>query len=74
MALFHAKQRIIIAWVLVFAIVGLVILVRLLPQPWRGIVDVGVVVELLIGSLSILYIYLQALFGFGEPSTDSFPD
>ena len=36
-------------------IVGFVLIARLLPQPWRGIVDAGVVVGLVIGIASILY-------------------
>jgi hypothetical protein len=31
------------------------LIARLLPQPWRGIIDAGVVVGLAIGIVSILY-------------------
>lgn len=40
-------------------IISFVLLVRLLPQPWRGIVDVGVVAGLVVGVLSIFYYVLQ---------------
>lgn len=40
-------------------IVCFVLLVRMLPQPWRGIVDVGVVAGLIVGVGSIVYYLLQ---------------
>ncbi len=53
---FHAtRKRMIVSWSVASGIVVLVLLVRLLPQPWRGIVDCGVVVGLLMGMVSILY-------------------
>lgn len=42
-------------------IVLLVILVRLVPQPWRGIVDTGVVIGLLWGLFTLLFYGVQAL-------------
>ena len=36
-------------------IVCFVILIRLMPQPWRGLLDAGVVVGLSLGVLSIFY-------------------
>jgi len=52
------RQRVSIA--LTLGIVVLVILVRFLPQPWRGILDAGVVVGLAWGVLSLLYFSGQA--------------
>ena len=49
-----SKKRQIVAIVLTIAIMVLALITRLLPQPWRGIVDAGVVVGLLWGTLSIL--------------------
>jgi hypothetical protein len=47
MGLFGARRRTTVAvWSVTVGIVVLVVLVRLLPQPWRGIVDAGVVVGL----------------------------
>lgn len=40
-------------------IVTFVLLVRMLPQPWRGIVDVGVVAGLVVGVASIMYYLVQ---------------
>lgn len=51
------------SWGLVLGITALVLLVRLLDQPWRGIVDAGVVVGLTWGGLSILWLTLLALRG-----------
>ena len=74
MAMFHAKKKnIIVAWCLFFGIVLLVILVRMLPQPWRGIVDAGVVVGLVWGTLSILVLYARCLMGI-VPADDSLPN
>lgn len=64
MSLFRSTRKgLIVAWTLVVVIIGLVTLVRTLPQPWRGIVDAGVVVGLAGGALSILYFCVQALAG-----------
>ena len=41
-------------------IVFFVVLVRLLPQPWRGILDAGVVTGLTIGCFSIVYFVFYA--------------
>lgn len=56
MSLFHASRRgLTVAWILLIGIVLLVLLVKALPQPWRGIVDGGVVVGLAwgLGSLCL---------------------
>ncbi len=44
MGLIHAsRRRLVASWVLLVAIVALVLLVRGVPQPYRGIIDLGVV-------------------------------
>ena len=53
-------------------IVTLVLLVRLAPQPWRGIIDAGVVLGLGIGSASILYFVVRALRD-GPPAPPDLP-
>jgi len=73
MGYFHAtKKRMITTWCLTFGITILVILVRLAPQPWRGIVDGGVVVGLSLGVLSILFFVLKLESGGWQnmPSPD----
>jgi len=54
--LVHAtRKRLVVSWCVTIGIVGLVLLVRLLDQPWRGIIDAGVVLGLMVGVLSIVY-------------------
>lgn len=61
MAYFHAPRRRKITSISVtLGIIVLIILVRLLPQPWRGIVDGGVVVGLAWGLVSLLVFSVQA--------------
>ncbi|MBI5207393.1 MAG: hypothetical protein HY934_06330 [Candidatus Firestonebacteria bacterium] len=51
---------------LTIAIVILIILIRKLPQPWRGIVDFGVVAGLIFGIISLI------IFGYKALSNDKF--
>ena len=61
MGYIHAtKRRQIVSFGLPGLIVVFVILVRLLPQPWRGILDAGVVTGLTIGCFSIVYFLILA--------------
>lgn len=57
------RKRKIVAFVITAMIVSLVLLVGKLPQPWRGIVDAGVVVGLLWGLVSLWFYVLKAFFG-----------
>jgi hypothetical protein len=67
MSLFHATRRAVIAaWSVTTLIVIFILLAPRLPQPWRGILDGGVVVGLAAGTLSILYFFSRALRG--EPA------
>lgn len=64
MALFAAtRRRWMVSWVVVIAVVGLVTLMRWVPQPWRGIVDGGVVVGLAWGVLAIFAYLVRAALG-----------
>jgi hypothetical protein len=73
MALFHARRKnLIMSWTLLSFILLAIVLIRQLPQPWRGIVDVGVVAGLAVGLLSLLYIFVRAVGGW-IPTTDSLP-
>ena len=61
MGYFHAPKRRRVTSISVTAgIIILIILVRLLPQPWRGMVDAGVVVGLAWGMISLLLFSFQA--------------
>ncbi len=58
--IYATRKRMILSISLTSMIVCFVILVRLLPQPWRGIVDAGVVTGLILGVASILYYLVQS--------------
>lgn len=49
------RRRMLGAWLLTLAIIVIVLIYRALPQPWRGILDAGVVVGLLWGVAATLY-------------------
>ena len=62
MGFFHAtRRRRVTSFAVTGGIVLLVLLVRLLPQPWRGIVDLGVVTGLSWGLISLLVYSARAL-------------
>ena len=62
MAFFHApRKRQLISISMTSGIIVLVILVRLVPQPWRGIIDAGVVLGLIWGLVSLALFSFQAL-------------
>jgi hypothetical protein len=64
MSLLHATPRAKrVAWGITLGVILLVILVRAAPQPWRGIIDGGVVVGLFLGAASIVYYFVLALSG-----------
>lgn len=61
MGYFHAsRRRKIVSISLTLGIIVLVLLVRLVPQPWRGIIDVGVVIGLAWGIISLFIFSIQA--------------
>ena len=62
---YTTRRRLIIAYVMTLGIVLLVILFNQISQPWRGILDAGVVVGLSWGVISIIVYYVQAM-GSGE--------
>ncbi len=59
--------------ILLSGIVVLIVIVRNLDQPWRGIIDAGVVVGLGIGVASILYYTVRALTGRPSPADPDLP-
>lgn len=61
MGYFHATpKRQLLSFGLTAMIICFVLIARQLPQPWRGILDAGVVVGLSLGVISILYFMLIA--------------
>lgn len=69
-----SRRRQIASWALLTMIVVLVIGVRQLPSPWRGIVDAGVVVGLSVGILSLGVHWVRVRAGRGEPVDPCLPD
>jgi len=64
MGLIHAApRRLVVSWLLLVALAAIVLLVRKVPQPYRGIIDAGVVLGLAWGIGSILCFAVRALFG-----------
>ncbi len=63
MGFIHAtRRRQLISFLVTAAIISVVLLVSLVPQPWRGVIDAGVVLGLLIGVASILFFFVQVTF------------
>ncbi|WP_417227061.1 hypothetical protein [Amphritea sp.] len=65
------RQRMIVTYCLLLGILVLIQLVHMLDQPWRGIIDLGVVVGLSWGSVSIVLFVLKA---FMSKSFDYSPE
>jgi hypothetical protein len=57
------RKRMIVTYSLTLGIIVMVLLVHQLAQPWRGIVDLGVVTGLLWGLTSTVLFTLRAFFG-----------
>ena len=54
------RHRMIISYLLTSMIIVLVMVTRMVDQPWRGIIDAGVVIGLIWGLASMLYYIVQA--------------
>lgn len=64
MSFFHATPRgRATAWGVTLAVVAAILAIRLLPQPWRGILDAGVVVGLGWGAATLIASAVQGLRG-----------
>ena len=75
MGYFHTtRKRKIVSYCFTALIVGLIILVRQLKQPWRGIIDAGVVLALGWGLVSIWIFAGKAFFGRGVDVSPETPD
>ncbi len=67
------KQRKILNISLLIGIVFLIVLIRFLNQPWRGIIDVGVVIGLVWGVCSIFLMTIKAFVGGGTEYNPEIP-
>jgi len=75
MGYFHAtRKRKIVSMSLTAGIVILILAVRAIDQPWRGIIDAGVVVGLGWGLISLLIFSLLAFFSAACPYTPEVPE
>lgn len=72
--LFGARRRTtIVVWSVTLGIVCLVVLVRMLPQPWRGIVDAGVVVGLGWGIVTLAVEFVTVATGKRSAASAELP-
>jgi hypothetical protein len=69
--IFATRRRKILSFGLSAMILSFVLIVRLLPQPWRGIVDAGVVTGLMLGIVSIVYYLVQFIWHPERPQVDA---
>lgn len=74
MGLIHAtSRRLIASWSVTLGVVVLVLLVSSMSQPWRGIVDAGVIVALAWGIVAILGFAARGLSGGALPVSPDLP-
>jgi hypothetical protein len=74
MGLLHAtKKRLIVSWSISLGVITLILLMRMLAQPWRGIIDAGVVVGLTWGTVAILVFWIRSLAGSPPSIEPEFP-
>tara|TARA_R110002096_G_scaffold436038_2_gene665833 strand:- start:101358 stop:101900 length:543 start_codon:yes stop_codon:yes gene_type:complete len=75
MTLFHAtRKRLVISWLVYAGIITIVVAVRQLSQPWRGIVDAGVVVGLSWGIIAIVAMFVRVARGAALTSSAELPE
>jgi len=73
-SLFHSTRRQkIVSWVFIGALILLIWWVRSLAQPWRGIVDGGVVLGLVWGLAVIWVLFVRYLLGAKIPPPGDLP-
>lgn len=75
MGLFHATpKRLKVSWSITTMVIGLIIGVRFLPAPWRGLVDAGVVLGLSWGMAAIVGWLVAAALGKELPVPPDVPE
>ena len=71
---FHGnKRRLITSWAITLGVAVIVFGMQFVPQPWRGIVDLGVVVGLSWGVLAILGHFIHSLRNGGTDVDPQLP-
>lgn len=66
--LFAPRARLMFSWTLVLGITALVLAMRLVPHPWRAIIDAGVVAGLSWGLIAIVAYFMNAMRGLPVPA------
>lgn len=75
LSLFHARRaQLIFRWTFITVLYTVIYLVKFVPQPWRGILDGGVVVGLAWGLLSVWYFFARYLLDLGTPEPTDLPE
>jgi len=75
MGLFAAtRRRLVASWALTAMILFFIVVIRALPDPWRGLVDLGVVCGLSIGCASMLHWWWVSRRGGALPVGPDAPD
>lgn len=75
MGYFYASKKTkIVAYAMTFGIIILIVLVNFLEQPWRGIVDFGVVLGLSYGLISFLICAGKSIFATSFNEAPEVPD
>lgn len=75
LSMFHAKRaQLIFRWTFVTVLYSVIYLVKFVPQPWRGILDGGVVVGLGWGLLAVWYYFGRYLLDLDDPTPTDLPD
>lgn len=75
MGYFHTtRRRLISVYALTVGILTLIVIFQQIPQPWRGILDAGVVLGLSWGTVSILAFAAKAWLGSGFDHSPDLPE
>lgn len=74
MGLLHARRAVLaLAWGTTAMVIFFIATLHYVPQPWRGIIDAGVVVALAWGAGAIAYYLVRGLMGGKVPSSAELP-
>lgn len=68
------RRRLIVSWCFYPGLIIVIIAVRQLPQPWRGLIDAGVVAGLAVGVAAVLWFAGLALRGEPMPVPSDVPE